>query len=248
LLSRNRVLIAGILSPLAALLLYALVYGTLTSLSTDRDKDWLFRLSLSTAAMAVPFLITVVLAIKNRPQRMLSLSSKIGLVLAALSLGLAWKPVSDGIIRSRQSHNLALRNVDAPVFDTKDILGNTHRLDEQKGKVVLINLWATWCGPCRQEMPKLDRLYRARKESGFIVFGLSSEDVDLQRKFMQQVPVSYPLLTLQGNVPNFYRDIVRYPALFLIDRQGRLQAAPGPDEPFEKVEAAVDALLASSPR
>jgi peroxiredoxin len=72
---------------------------------------------------------------------------------------------------------------------------------------------------------------------------LSDEDADLQRKFAQQVPVSYPLLTHSGQVPSFYRDIARYPAIFLIDRQGRLQPAPGPDQPFEKVEAAVDALL-----
>jgi peroxiredoxin len=75
------------------------------------------------------------------------------------------------------------------------------------------------------------------------VFGLSDDDVDLQRKFVRQVPVSYPLLTLSGEVPNLYRDIARYPAIFLIDRRGRLQPAPGPDQPFEKLEATVDTLL-----
>jgi len=57
--------------------------------------------------------------------------------------------------------------------------------------------------------------------------------------------VSYPLLTINGQVPNLYRDIARYPAIFLIDRGGQLQAAPSADQPFEKVEAAVDALLRS---
>jgi hypothetical protein len=74
---------------------------------------------------------------------------------------------------------------------------------------------------------------------------LSDEGVDQQRKFVEQVPVTYPLLTLTGEVPSLYRDIARYPAIFLIDRQGRLQPAPGPDQPFEKVEAAVGALLNS---
>jgi thiol-disulfide isomerase/thioredoxin len=114
-----------------------------------------------------------------------------------------------------------------------------------EGEVVLVNIWATWCGPCREEMPKLDRLYRERKDHGFIVFGLSDEDVDLQRKYLEQVLVSYPLLTVSGEVPNFYRDIARYPAIFLIDRRGRLEPAPGPDQPFEKVGAAVDVLLNS---
>lgn len=62
-LSKYRVLIAGILSPLIALFLYLLVYGTLTRYSADLEKDWLFRLSLSTLAMTVPFVITVALAI-----------------------------------------------------------------------------------------------------------------------------------------------------------------------------------------
>jgi hypothetical protein len=75
------------------------------------------------------------------------------------------------------------------------------------------------------------------------VFGLSDEDVNVQRKYLKQVPVSYPILTVSAGVPQLYREIVRYPALFLIDRQGRLQPAPGPDQPFETIEAAVGVLL-----
>jgi peroxiredoxin len=244
-LSKYRVLISGILSPFAAVLLYVVVYGILTRNSTDLEKDWLFRLSLSTLAMTVPFLFTLVLTMKDRHRHTFSLAGKAGLAIAILSLGLAWKPVSDGILRSRQSRNLSLRGVAAPLFDTPDLLGKTQSLADQKGKVVLVNIWATWCGPCRQEMPKLDRLYRDRQSQGFIVFGLSDESIDQQRKFLERVPVTYPLLTFSEGVPNLYRDIARYPAIFLIDRQGRLQPAPGPDQPFAKVEAAVDALLAT---
>jgi thiol-disulfide isomerase/thioredoxin len=242
-LSKYRVLISGILSPLVALFLYAFVYAILTRTSADLEKDWLFRLSLSTVAMTLPFLVTLTLAIKDHRRHTLSLSGKIGFAIAILSLGLAWDPASDGITRWKQSRNMAMRDVTAPPFDTLDISGNGQRLGDQKGKVVLVNIWATWCPPCREEMPKLDQLYRARKDQGFIVFGLSDENVDVQRKYVEQVAVSYPLLTLNGKVPNIYRDIARYPAIFLIDRQGRLQPAPGSGQPFEKVEAAVDALL-----
>jgi len=239
------VLISGLLSPLAALVLFALVYSVLTRSSTDLEKDWLFRLSLSTLAMTAPFLVTLALAINDRRWQTLSRSAKVGLTIAVLSLGLAWKPVSDGITRSKQSRNMAMRDVAAPPFDTVDILGKTQRLRDHKGEVVLVNIWATWCEPCRNEMPRLDRLYQERKPQGFIVFGLSDESVEVQRRFWEQVPVSYPLLTLKGDVPSLYREIARYPAIFLIDRQGRLQPAPGPDQPFEKLEAAVDALLHS---
>lgn len=88
-LSKYRVLISGILSPLAALFLYALVYTILTRSSADLEKDWLFRLSLSTLAMTVPFLFTLALAMNDRRPQALSLSARVGLTIAILSLGLA---------------------------------------------------------------------------------------------------------------------------------------------------------------
>ena len=242
-MSNYRALIAGLLSPVAALFLYSFVYAILTGTSSDRERDWLFRLSLSTLAMTIPFVVTLALAMADRRRRVFRLSGQIGLAIAILSLGLVWSPVSDGITRWKQSRNMALRGVPAPGFDTVDVTGKAQRLREQKGKVVLVNIWATWCGPCRAEMPRLDRLYKERKDQGLMVFGLSEEDADVQRKYLEQVPVSYPLLTVKGAVPQLYRDIARYPAMFLIDRQGRLQLAPGPDRPFEELAAAIIGLL-----
>lgn len=244
-LSKHRVLLCGILSPVLAVILYALVYGTLTRYSADLEKDWLFRLSLSSIAMTIPFFATVSVAMKARRSGAFSTSAKIGLLLAILSLGLTASPIRDGLLRAKQTRNMAMHDVAAPLFDTVDINGNAERLGNQAGKVVLINIWATWCGPCRSEMPKLDHLYRERKAKGLVVFGISDEEVGVQQKYLGQVPVSYPLLTVKGTVPNLYRDIARYPAIFLIDRSGRLQSAPGPDQPFEKLEAAVEALLNS---
>jgi thiol-disulfide isomerase/thioredoxin len=246
-LLQHRVLIAGILSPLAALIFYELVYETLTSRSTDLEHDWLFRLCVSTPAMLIPFLFTLWLVLKDRRQHTLSRSAQVGFGLAILSVFLAAKPVSDGITRDKQSRNQALQGVAAPLFNTLDILGNSQRLADHKGEVVLVNIWATWCGPCRAEMPKLDQLYRDKKQEGFVVFGISDEDVPQQRKFLKQIPVTYPLLTLNGDVPSLYREIARYPAIFLIDRQGRLQRAPPPGQVFEKIQAAVDALLRQGP-
>ncbi len=138
-------LIVGLLSPVLALRLYSLVYTTLTQASNDRDKDWFFRLAVSTLAMTIPFFATVALAWiywrqrrqpeatsrseKRRQQRSDSRSAetapngtpmvvKIGLVVAALSLFLTWRPIRDGIHRSQQVRNMALRDVTAPVFDT----------------------------------------------------------------------------------------------------------------------------------
>jgi len=243
-LSSYRVLIAGILSAPIAALLGRQVYGTLTRLSADRDADFLFRLSMTALAMAVPFFVTLALALADRRRNALTVAGKVGLALAFLSLGLTWLPIRGAIARARQSRNLGLHDVAAPAFDTVDVFGKRHRLADHTGKVVLVNVWATWCSPCKKEMPELDRLYGKRKDDGLVVFGLSTEDLDTQRKFLKEgVSVSYPLLTVAGSVPEVYRATARFPANFLIDREGRLQPAPSTDQPFAKLEAAVDALL-----
>lgn len=266
------VLIVGVSSPLLAPALYLLTYNTLTSASTNRDKDWLFRLAMSGLAMATPFFATVVLAwVGWRQQRIqeasastrsekrrqrratarvtgasakrLPWATRIGLVAAALSLLFLWKPITDGTSRWKQQRNLAKSGVPAPAFDTLDLDGHQQRLKDHKGQVVVVNIWATWCGPCRAEMPALDRMYQQYKDQGLAVFGINNQDANLQREFRQLVPVTYPLLTTSGDVPNLYRDIARYPATFLIDRQGRLQPAPGPDHPFAELQAEVVGLL-----
>jgi thiol-disulfide isomerase/thioredoxin len=242
-LSRYRVLILGILSPIVAVLLSALVNGVLMRWSADIKRDWLFRLSTSTVVMVVPFAVTSVFALKDRRRSVLRLSGRIGLAIAILSLGLIAKPVSDAFTRSKQERNRQMRDIAAPLFETTDLSGNRQRLADYKGKVVLINIWATWCAPCRAEMPALDRLYQERKDRGFVVLGMSDENIASQKRFLTKVRVSYPLLTLTQDAPNLYRDIVRYPETFLVDRQGRLQPAPDSGEPFEKLEANVDALL-----
>jgi thiol-disulfide isomerase/thioredoxin len=247
-LSTYRVLIAGLLSVPAGALFGMLVYTSLTRASVDRDEDFVFRLSLTTLAMVVPFAATVALALRDRRRHPLTTSGKLGLTLAVLSLVPAWLPISGVIARSKQARNLALQDVAAPLFDTTDLQGDSHRLADHAGKVVALNIWATWCAPCREEMPKLDRLYRERKGEGLMVFGLSTEDLDVQRRFVQErLSVSYPLLTVSGNMPDTYRSVQRYPATFLIDRAGRLQPAPGTEQPFEELAAAVNGLLEAEP-
>ena len=124
---------------------------------------------------------------------MLFLSAKIGLAIGALSLLLIAKPVMDGLARSKQSRNMAMyEDLPAPMFDTPDIQGTPQRLSDYKGRVVLVNIWATWCEPCRNQKPQLDKLYQSRKASGFVVLGISDESIETQQAFLRQVPVTYP--------------------------------------------------------
>jgi peroxiredoxin len=244
--SKSRVFVAGVLSPFLSAFLGLYVYAALTRASENLDQDFVRRLVSVTLAMTVPFLVTVLLAIADARRGALSRSAKIGLGIAALSLALTWVPIRGLVVRVQQAQNTAIQDLAAPLFDTVDISGKTHRLADHLGKVVLINAWATWCPPCREEMPLLDKLYETRRDRGFMVFGLSTEDTELQRKFVQEkLSVNYPLLTANGDMPGLYQDIQRWPAFFLIDRKGRLQPAPQAGQAFDKVEAAVDALLSS---
>ena len=242
-LSKYRVLLAGILSPLLALVLNVIFIQTLLAFSPDPESNWRFRLLVSSLALPVPFLATLLLAVRDRRQGALSLSAKIGLGIAACSLLLIAKPVMDGLARSKQSRNMAMHDVPAPMFDTLDIQGKPQRLADYKGKVVLVNIWATWCEPCRTEMPQLDNLYRSRKSDGLVVLGISDEAIAQQQAYLNQVPITYPLLITTPGVPAFYREIAKYPTIFLIDRKGNLKSAPNQSQGFQRVEEAVGALL-----
>jgi cytochrome c biogenesis protein CcmG/thiol:disulfide interchange protein DsbE len=242
-LSKHRVLLFGAFSPALALMLNIILIQILLVLSRDPENNWRFRLLVSSLALPVPFLITLMFAWRDRRIGALSGSSKIGLAIATLSLLLIAKPVLDGFARSKQSRNMAMHDVPAPAFDTPDIQGKRQRLSDYRGRVVLVNIWATWCEPCRNEMPQLDKLYQSRKGTGFVVLGISDEAIATQQAFLKEVPVTYPLLTTTSGVPAFYREIGRYPAIFLVDREGRLQPAPGEGQAFHKVEEAVGFLL-----
>jgi len=242
-LKRYRTLLAGLLSPFAAAAIGMGVYLVTTRASENRDTDFAFRLSLTAIGMAVPFILTLLLALADRRGSAFGAPSRIGLVVAVLSLGMTWVPIRGLVVRSQQAASLARENVPAPEMVTTDIDGNSFRLSDYGGKVVLLNIWATWCPPCRKEMPELDRLYKDRAADGLVVLGLSTEDVALQREFARKINVSYPLLTGEGQVPDMFRNIARYPSNFLIDRSGNLRRAPGTDEPFDNLVRVVGGLL-----
>ena len=241
--SSKQTVIFSYLTPLLAASIGACVYMLLTQTSRDTDSDFVFRLTTTAVAMTIPSVTALFLALKKRKHHTLGNIDKIGLAIALLSLVLVVIPIRGMLARARQAENLALSGVKAPSFNTLDINGKKHRLADHEGKVVLVNIWATWCPPCREEMPALEELYQTRKNNGLMIFGFSTEDIDTQKAFANEIVVSYPLLTTEGNVPDLYSQTARYPVNFLIDRTGHLQSAPSTDQPFENLVSAVDSLL-----
>ena len=87
---------------------------------------------------------------------------------------------------------------------------------------MLVNFWATWCQPCRKEMPDLDTLYKRFKDQGFVILGVSDEEVAKVRQLLSERNVSYPILLDPGRKVNEVFRIEGIPKSFVYDRDGKL--------------------------
>ncbi len=112
----------------------------------------------------------------------------------------------------------------APDFTLKSNSGTNLRLADQRGEVVMINFWASWCGPCRQEMPKLDELHQRYKRAGFKVFGINVEtDTAEAESLLEKIPVNFPILYDTESVVSQLYEVDAMPTTVIIDRDGRLR-------------------------
>jgi peroxiredoxin len=112
----------------------------------------------------------------------------------------------------------------APDFSLPAQDGKSVALSSYRGKTVLLNFWATWCGPCQQEMPSLEALYQRFKNRGFVIVGVSldEEGWPVVQEFLQRVPVTFPLLLdAVQSVSDTYQ-IFRIPETYLIDAEGKI--------------------------
>ncbi|MGB5260085.1 MAG: TlpA disulfide reductase family protein [Gammaproteobacteria bacterium] len=112
----------------------------------------------------------------------------------------------------------------APDFTLKSHMGQNLKLSEHRGEVVLINFWASWCGPCRQEMPLLSELHNKYKALGFTVLGVNVEqDSSEAKKLLKQMPVTFPVLFDNDSVVSKQYDVVAMPSTVLVDRNGKMR-------------------------
>ena len=109
-------------------------------------------------------------------------------------------------------------------FTLADLQGKTWSLKELRGKVVLVNFWATWCPPCRSEMPDLDALYQQFKDQGFVVLAISDEDAAKVWPYIEQYHYTYPILLDPGRKVHQAYNIEGIPKSFVYDREGKLVA------------------------
>ena len=109
-------------------------------------------------------------------------------------------------------------------FTLTDLQGKSWTLHELHGKVVLVNFWATWCPPCRKEMPDLDALYKRFKNQGLVILAVDDEDASKVKPFLTERPVTYPILLDPGRKVNDLFHIKGIPKSFVYDRKGKLVA------------------------
>jgi len=109
-------------------------------------------------------------------------------------------------------------------FTLADLQGKTWHLQDLRGKVVLVNFWATWCPPCRKEMPDLQALYEKFKDQGFVVLAISDEEAAKVAPFIGERKISYPVMLDPGRKVNDLFFVEGIPKSFVYDRGGKLVA------------------------
>ena len=107
-------------------------------------------------------------------------------------------------------------------FTLQDLNGESWNLRKQHGKVVVLNFWATWCPPCRKEMPDLETLYQQFKDQGLVILAISDEDAGKVKPFIAERKVTYPILLDPGRKVNERFQIEGIPKTFVYDRNGKL--------------------------
>jgi thiol-disulfide isomerase/thioredoxin len=113
---------------------------------------------------------------------------------------------------------------DAPPISLVDIEGKKLDLADYKGKVVVLDFWATWCGPCKIEIPWFKEFERENKDKGFAVIGVAMDDDgwDAVKPFAQEVGINYRIVIGNDDVAQSFGGVEALPTTFLIDREGRI--------------------------
>jgi peroxiredoxin len=113
---------------------------------------------------------------------------------------------------------------EAPDFELKDVNGKTVKLSDFRGKAVMLDFWATWCGPCQVEIPWFMDFERKYKDQGFVVIGVAMDDEGWQvvKPFIQQMKMNYRVVIGNDHTADLYGGIESLPTTLLIDRDGKI--------------------------
>ncbi len=175
---------------------------------------------------------------------------KAALTVLFLGLFAAFSITLKTELRNEQSPLATLKMGEAmPDFELPDSNGKTVKLSEvlKEKKLIVINFWATWCGPCRVEMPSFEKLYSEQKNNGFTILAIT-EDKDRAKldEYLQSKPVSFPVLLDADNALAKQLKIGSFPTTVLLDGSGKIKEVHEGVHPY--LQYSVQAALNSPPR
>ena len=136
--------------------------------------------------------------------------------------------ISGLIISQIASSRVEAKAAKAPDFSLSNVNGGTTKLSSLRGKVVLVNFWATWCPPCRAEIPALVTAYERFKGKGFVILGVAIDNIKTPAdqknlsNFVKRARITYPILVGNSTVTRDYGSIFAVPTSFLIDGNGEI--------------------------
>ena len=169
---------------------------------------------------------------------------------AACALGLLVVPwmlhkparASNGEVKPVAAHTPeGVANLDLTL---NDMNGNPVKLADYKGKIVLLNVWATWCGPCQAEIPELIEAYNKYEDRGVIVVGVSLDDsAETLRAYAPKKQMNYPILLMQDAFDDAYGPIFGVPVTFFIGRDGKISRKHFGPVSKEDLDREITALL-----
>ncbi len=123
----------------------------------------------------------------------------------------------------RDHKNVTGQHPVAPDFTLPEVGGNAFQLSSLRGKVVLLDFWATWCDPCREEIPRFIELQRKYGSDGLQIVGVSMDDsIDPVRPFAEKFHINYPIVMGNAKVGELYGGVLGLPIAFIIGRDGRI--------------------------
>ena len=151
-------------------------------------------------------------------------------------------------VQTKQAKQESSDSKTAPDFALKDASGATVKLSDYRGKVVLLNFWATWCAPCKMEIPWFIQFEQQYKNKGFAVLGVSMDDDGWSavKPYIAEKKVNYRIVLGTDSVASSYGGIDALPTTFVIDRQGRVQATHVGLINRDEYQKEIEGLLGSS--
>jgi thiol-disulfide isomerase/thioredoxin len=137
----------------------------------------------------------------------------------------------------------------APAFALVDLNGKKVSLKDYKGRPVLVNFWATWCAPCKLEMPWFEEFRKKYGPQGFEILGIAEDDAgkDEIAKAVKRINVSYPILLTDGKVSTAYGGVDYLPESFYVDRNGVVETETSGLGSKDEIEANIQRLIAVAP-